>query len=440
VLSFAVVGAGPASAAGWGRPFQIAAPVLRDVIPAEIGFSPAGDAAVVFGAQDEDDPASSDAFVALRSAARKGGLAAGKSGRPRQVPGAQQILDLAYDGTSLELLAGESPPGESCCSSVHALAWAGSGRFRSSRQLVAGLAGATLARLVNLPGRLLAAIATERGVWVSQTPAAQPDGTQTAATRGFGAAKRLAPANELPQALDATSVAGRQSILAWTARTGQSTEPGPRTLYVSTGSPGRAPARVRAAIVVPLGHSIDELALAAGPSAPTVAWIESWYDVLGGYHSQAVVADLARTVRPRTLSPAGELASGLALAGDARGDQALSWKACTSTAACAVRAALRPARGRFTRVQRLGAVDASQVPAITIAPTGEALLGWIDQGHVLAAQAPRAGGHFGSAQTVSRTNYAADLALAFGPAGEALAVWTQGTLAESVIGAVDRAR
>ncbi len=43
---------------------------------------------------------------------------------------------------------------------------------------------------------------------------------------------------------------------------------------------------------------------------------------------------------------------------------------------------------------------------------------------------------FGAPHTVSATNYATDLQIAFGPARTALATWTQGTLGQAVMGAV----
>jgi hypothetical protein len=410
--------ASPASA-GWSRPFRLASPASLDVIPAEIAFSPSGAAAVGFGIQDVDHPASSIAFATVRPSG--GGI-----GRPRQVPGAQEILGLAYEGTALNLLIGTAPRRMSCCSSVQAVRSVRGGGFGRARTIVSGLAGATAARLVALPGRLLAAIATGDGVWISQS----------VGEGRFPRPHRLTPAGALPETLDATSLPGGHSIVAWTASTSQSSAGEPGTIFISRGSLLRAPRGRRVAITVSAGHRIDELAVVRGSAVPTVAWIESWFDSAGLYHSQAVIADLNRNIRLRPLSPTSELASGLAFAADARGDQALSWKACTSTGACVLRATLRPAHGRFTRLQQLGSVDASQTPAVAIAPTGEALLGWINQGHVLVAQAhPRARG-FGSPQTVSATNFGADLALAFGPAREALAVWTQGTLAQSVTGSV----
>jgi hypothetical protein len=412
----------PAIASSWGRPFPLAAPSSLDVIPADIAFSTAGDAAVAFGAQDADHPASSSAFATVRSPR-------GRLTGPRRIAGAQQVLGLTFLGRNLELLVGSSRRGQSCCTSVQAVSSAGSGAFGRRRTLVGGLSGATIARVVDLPGGLLAAIASERGVWVSQSSGGN----------SFPSAHRLTPPAALPQTLDAASLPGGQSIVAWTAQS-QVTAPGPASIFISKGSGQRAPGGSHAELTVPAGHWVDELALAPGPASPAVAWIEDWYDTGGLFHSQAMVADLRRTVRPRQLSPTGELASGLAFAADGRGDQALSWKACTSAGDCTMRATLRPAHRGFAPVQQLASVDASQTPAVTVAPNGAALLGWISLGHVLVASARAGAGRFGSPQTVSGTNFAADLALDFGPAGQALAAWTQGTLAQSVIGAIYRSR
>jgi hypothetical protein len=46
---------------------------------------------------------------------------------------------------------------------------------------------------------------------------------------------------------------------------------------------------------------------------------------------------------------------------------------------------------------------------------------------------------FSAPHEVSRGNYAADLTVAFGPAGQALATWTEGPLDPIVQGAVYRA-
>ena len=397
---------------------QIAPPASLDVTPAGLAFSATGDAAVTFGVQNADNPAISNAFAVARSPR-------GRRSAPREVPGAQEILDLAYDGASVLLLAGASPAGDPCCSSVQVVRWNGARSFGRSEGLLGGLAGATAGRLVTLPGAILAAIATERGVWVSQ---AAPGGR-------FGRAFRLTPSSAQLGALDAMSMPDGESFVAWTAGPNQLSAAGPRTIMIATGSSLQPPGHAHAAITVPTGHRIDELGLAPGPFFPTVAWIESWFDSRGLYHSQAAAADLTRVERARRLSPAGELASGLAFAADDRGDQVVSWKACESAGDCTLRAALRAARGHFS-FQRLPAIDASQTPSVAVSPTGEALLGWVSQGHVLAAEARPGASRLGPARIVSPTGFAANLSLSFGPARQALAVWAQGTLAQSVIGAV----
>jgi hypothetical protein len=410
--------AATASAAGWSAPFRIAAPAALDVIPAQIAFSATGDAAVGYGVQDEDNPANSDAFTTSRSA--RGRLAGS-----RRIADAQQVLALAYDGRALELLTGTSPNGDACCSSVSAVGPGRGGGFGSAQRIVSGLSGATVAQLVAVPTGLLAAIASEHGVWVAQSP-----------TGGrFGRPQRLTASGALPESMDATSLRNGQSVVAWTARQ-SSAASGPDKVFVATGTPKAAPRRARAAITVPAGHRIDELAVAAGPGVPTVAWTESWFDVAGTYHSQAFVTDLRQRLQPRPLSAPVELAAGLTMAGDAAGDEAVAWKGCTTLGDCAVRAALRPARGRFSNAVQLPAIDASQDPAVAVSPKGVTLVGWIQHGHVLAARASRRATAFGPVAVVSATNYAADLALAFGPGRQALAAWTQGTLAQSLIGAV----
>ncbi len=71
-----------------------------------------------------------------------------------------------------------------------------------------------------------------------------------------------------------------------------------------------------------------------------------------------------------------------------------------------------------------------------MAASGESLVGWIHHGHVLVADLRLRAKKFAPFHTVSSTDYAADLTLGFGLAGDALASWSQGTLAPDVIGAV----
>jgi hypothetical protein len=178
--------------------------------------------------------------------------------------------------------------------------------------------------------------------------------------------------------------------------------------------------------------------MAPGSSAPMLAWVESWFDSKGRFHSQARVADLVGAARPRTISAPDEIAAGVTVAGDTGGDEAVAYKACSTIGTCSVAAALRPAGGHFEKRRLLGSVDAAQPPALAMSSRGEALLGWIRHGHVFAASGRSGAGRFGRTQLVSNTSFGSDLALAFGPGRAAIAAWIQGSLAPSLYGAVYR--
>ncbi len=417
----AVVGALPGRAAsGWSAPTPVAPPSPLDIVPAQIGFSAGGSAAISFGVQDEDDPADVVAQVVQRSAA--GGVSA-----PHAVPSAQAVLALAFDGPTLELLTASSPAGAACCSTAQAVPLTARGTFGRSTTLVSELTGATLGRLVALPGgRLLAAVASEDGVWVAQS----------ARDARFAPARRLTTAGEVPQSLAASALSGGATVVAWTAaNTG---EPGARQVFAAAGSLLAAPRRASAVVTVPAGHQVQELALTGRPGVATVAWIESWFDRQGRYHAQPVVADLLRRPQSHPFPDGAHAASGLTIAGDARGDQVLAWAACTSAGSCSVMAARRPAGRDYESPVRLGAIDASQSPVATISSGGEALVGWIAGGQVHVAARGATARAFGPAQVVSSTNLASDLALSFGPGREAIAVWTEGLVAPTVLEAVYR--
>jgi hypothetical protein len=410
--------AGAAGAAGWSRPFRIAGPSALDLIPAQLAFSPSDTAAVGYGVTDEDNPANSTAFDTTRTAR-------GRIARPRQIRGAQQVLAMGYDGQALELLAGASEKGNPCCSSVQATSISPNGRAGRARTIVSGLAGATEARLLPTQKGLLAAVASERGVWVSQ---ASPGSR-------LGPATRLSGLRWLPEAMDATTLPQGQSAVVWSARPGAQAT-GPTMIFIARGTAKRAPRGAADAVTVANGHRIDELAIAAGPSGPSLAWIESWFDTIGVYHSALSVADLRGRLHPKPLSAAGELATGLSFSSDAKGDQALAWKGCAVTGDCSLRAVMRPAHGRFTSVAQLPAIDSSQAPSVAVSSDGQTVLAWIQQGHVLSVQAGSHARAFGAVRTVSATNFAADLSLTFGPGRHALAAWTQGTLNQSLMGAL----
>ncbi len=429
LITAAVGAAPPAAGASWGRPFRLAAPFSLDILAPQVAFSQSGAAAVAFRVQDADNPATSTGYVSRRSSG-------GRVSRPRRVSGAQQVLGLAFDGGALELLTGHSSAGEACCGSAAVVGPSAGGSFGRSRRLLSGLAGATAGQLLSVSGRLVAAIATERGVWVAQSG---PGGDR------FGRLHLLTGSDARPEALSAAPLAAGGAIVAWIERDRRSSVP--RKLFVASGTTQSAPAAGRSVRSVPNGHRIDELAVvgssasSAGspPSAgPTLAWIESWYDGGGAYHSQLEVADLAHATKAKSFPIPGEIAAGLSFSQDAKGDQLLAWKACSPSGTCSVREALRRVNHRFTGQTRLGSIDPAEVPTASLSGSGAGLVGWIDQGHVLAAAVRPGAARFAGRHTISDTNFGADLDLGFGPTGAAIAVWSQGTLAPEVIGAVYR--
>jgi hypothetical protein len=367
--------------------------------------------------QNEENPAISQAFVSSRSAR-------GQLGAPRAVPATQEVFDLGFDGAALELLTGTAAGGMSCCDSVGALRLQG-GRFGRLRTLVAKLAGPPLGALTAVPPKgLLAAIATDRGVWVSQSRAAGR----------FSASRRLSA--QIPWAVATVALPGGRTTVAWTATDGHAATSGPNQIIAASGAASSSPRRPRVAITLGGGRQIDELALVQGGGAATATWIESWFDRGGGYRSQVALSDLGG--HPKAFPVTGQLASGLMAVGDRHGDQVVAWKSCTTTPSCTVRAAVRSAGGRFGPPTTLGAIDASEAPAATISPRGEALVGWVTGGHVVAAARTRAAAGFSAARVVSSASDATEPALAFGPGREALAVWTEGTAAPQLVGAAYR--
>jgi hypothetical protein len=305
-------------------------------------------------------------------------------------------------------------------------------RFGSATTLVRGLTGTTDGELVPLAaapkdkraGGMLAAIATQRGVWIAQTNA----------NGKFMPTVRLSFTGA-PADVAAAALPGGGGAVAWSVATGGYGAQ-PEQILFATGSSTSTPSRVRVAVTVPSGHSIDQLALQPGVGGPTLAWVESWYDSLGKFHSAVEVRDLSGSAPVETVSPSFELASDLAFASNAAGDQVLAYDGCSNSGACVARAAARRAGHRFAGALYLGPVDPSQAVAATISSQGQALVGWIEGGHVLAAAHQLQAARFARARIVSTTSYAADLTLAFGPGRDALAAWTQGTVEPVVAGAV----
>jgi hypothetical protein len=409
---------------GFGRPFQIIAPTDSDLLPAVLGYADSGTAAAAFGTYDEDEPGISAASLATQAAANP-------FTRPAKISNAQQVLSLTYLGTDLELLVGTSPHKiefgtlEPCCSKEVIVRVPKGAGFKDRHTLIEGLDGASQGTIVPADGRLLAAAADEEGVWAAQSN-----------TNGrFGRTHALAPAGSFTQTMDAAGLSNGRTIVVWTARTSQFA-PGPIAIYDAVGTPNSGPSKAAIAINVPASHEIDELAVAAHGAIPTVAWIESWYDGAGAFHSQAFAEDLAGAHRAQPVSSPTVLASGLALGSGANGDEVIAFRACTLADTCTVEAATRRA-GHFAAAASLGAIEASQKPVVAESPTGYAMVGWVNPlGNVNAAIAPAATGHFAGAYRVSKSGYASDLTAAFAPTGNTATVaWTQGTYEESLVGA-----
>ena len=412
----------PAAQAGWGRSFEFEPPGTLDLSAPQLAFSAAGAAAAGFAVQDVDTPGASQAYVTSRSAH-------GSVGTPRPIGSAEQILGLSFDGPALELLTGNSPSALSCCSAAQVVRVTGGGALQRPRTLVSGLTGATEGQLLTVGQGMLAAVATERGVWA----------VQAARANRFGAPHRLSGAGETPGSLSAAWLGGQNSVIAWTAARGLAGALDPRTIYYADGSKTGGPRRAHTLLSVPSGDAIDEFEIAPRGSGATAAWVESWYDRRGNFHSQVEAADFGSHPGIRALSPADETASGLSIAADAAGDQAVSWKACDQTGSCTVDAVLRGSVGVFGADARLGALDASQAPSAAVGAQGQAIVGWVRYGHPVASAGSTASHRFGSVQVLSSTIYAFDLTVGFGPGRDALAAWTQGTLNPSVVGAAYRA-
>jgi hypothetical protein len=412
----------PVRASGWSKPFQFQKPGTLDALAPQLAFAPGGASAAAFGTLQVDVPGSAQAQYVTRTAG-------GRVGSVRDVPGARRVLALTYDGPRLELLAGTGAKGQDCCSAVEAIRVASGGAPQRPHRLVGGLAGFTQGSLLTLAGgRMLAAIATERGVWVAQSANSDQFGTQ----------HRISPNGQVPVSMDAAWLGKDNSIVAWTAGSGNVTgATTPRQIFVAEGSSSRAPKGAHVVVTVPSGHRIDQLSVARGANGATLAWIESWYDKRGAYHSQVEVADVGDIgshppphPSVHALSPSGRIASGMTLVADTSGDQGTTWESCTSAGTCTVQGAGREAGGSFSGARTLGSIDPTQQPSLAISPSGQLIVGWEQGGRPIASVG------FGKPKLVSSTTFAYAVTVAYGPKRVAMVTWDQGTLNPSVVAAV----
>jgi hypothetical protein len=410
-----------AAASGWERAFRLAGPETLDITAPRLAIAASGTVAVAYSRYDQDSPAKSQAYLVLRSPQ-------GRVTGPRAVAGAQEVLDLSYSRSTLGVLFGGSERGKVCCSYARVGSVSGGGLGRT-QTVVDGLAGFSLGRLIALgSGRLLAAVATERGVWAAQSD-----------SQGrFGPTRHLSDKRRSPWSLAATVLPSASTFIGWTQAAQQPGGPGPRSLTVAQGSASAGPRSGRTAFSVPAGHQLEEVALAPGRGTATAGWVESWFGSDRSYHSQAVVTDLAGRARGRAFPINGTVASGVTAAGDGSGENVVAWKACDRAAVCAVWAVFRRSGGRLSSPARLGSIDASQVPVAAIGARGRAVVGWVAGGHVLAAARGPSSHGFSAPQTVRTSSFAHDLTMAIAADGSIVAAWTEGTLHPSVVGAFFR--
>lgn len=416
----AVAFAAPAAQAAWGPAFEFTKPGSLDLIPAQLALAPSGASAAAFGVQDVDTPGDSQAYVTSRSAR-------GVVGNPLAIGSAQEVIGLGYDGSALELLTGTAPSSLACCSAVQAVRLTGGGAVGRPRTLVGGLTGPAYGQLLTLGnGGMLASVATERAVWVVQS------------SRGdrFGSQHRLGSASQIPQSMASAWLGGESTIVAWTSAKGPTGVAEPRTINFALGSRRGAPSKVKSLLTVPGGHRIDQLEVARRGSGATVAWVESWDDRRGNFHSEVRAADVAANPGIRTLAGSSAPASGVDIAADAAGDQEVSWKSCRPNGSCTVSVAVRGAKSTFGPYSSFGQIDPAQTASVAVGPAGRTIVAWIRSGRPMAAVGSAGNRRFGAVRTLSsRALFASDLTVAYGPRRTAIAAWSQGTLNPSVVGA-----
>ncbi len=403
----------PASAAGWDRPVRIAGPFAADLQAPIVVTSPPRTVLVATGTSDIDAPAGARAAIVLR-------VGGGRYRPPHFLSGLQQVLGAGFVAGRFVLLGGGSPSGQACCSQVVEV----DARLRR-RTILTGLAGPAVARTVAFPRGLLAAVATGQGVWAAWTAAG---GTALPVLR------RLDRRGEFPQTLAAAALPHGRVAVVWSASSATEIG-GADVIELAAGGDRSGPSGAHVIVRAGSGHTIDELAIVGTPGPPTVAWVESWADGLGRVHSEVRAIPLGGRRSVQRLSPAAEAASGLTAATGGRGSEVISFRSCTVSGTCVARAAVRvPRAGRFDASARLGATDGSEPLPAAVTARDLAVVGWVDGGIVRAATVR--GGRFGRAVRLSPTRLGADLTIAAGPGLGAIAVWSQATVSQQLIGAV----
>ena len=375
-LGLAALAPGGAAAAGWSAPFHLAGPFAGQATRTIASLASSGELLAGFSVFHVDDPAVSQGWLATRPKH-------GRAAPPRGLRGVAQVLDVTFDRRRPVALG---------VAGTEAVLVDGASR----RTLRAVLDGPALGRLEpQAGGRILAAVASAGGVWEGSGGRTRLLGGRTSTALSLASAR----------------TAGGRTGLAWLVH-GRAMLASPST---------------QVALVAGRGHALDGLALAPDGKRFTLAVVESWVD-RRGYHS---VVRIGRT----TFAAAGEAASDVTLAGDARVAQVLAFEGCERSGRCWVQVAYRSRGGRFSAPVRVGTVDPGEAPAAAVSSGGNAVVGWVYRGRVYAVRrAPGAAG-WGPARRLDRTPYASGLSLAGGARSEVAAVWVQGTVSPEVMGA-----
>jgi hypothetical protein len=414
---------------------KLVAPVDADLLPPTIAISPTGSVAIGYGVTSENAPQDASAELIAGTVRQRGALGA-RLGKPEQVPSAQRVLAVGTLGGQLELLTGDGDGGSltgdpaatgvQCCTEMDAQGRIAGGLYTAGQALVSGLDGGGSATLVPEPSGALAILASGNGIWTAY-------GSNHKAS--FGATSQLAAFSGQPPAVAAGTLAGGRALIVWTEpRTALNVATKRQSVYYAVAPAGGAPGSRRLAFTVPAGYSVSQVAAARQGGVASIAWVESWFDITGRYHSQVYAADLhgRRAVATHAISPVGEIATQLSFAGGTSGPELLTWQACTPRATtCTAQAALRPRGAAWRRAVRLGAIGPSDAPVAAMTSRGTALVGWVDAGGVKLASAPAGTTRF-SARRLDRSTTAAHLTLATGPRGDAAAVWTDGLARQSL--------
>jgi hypothetical protein len=440
----------------WSAAVELAKPAGADLQPPTLGISPSGNVSVGYGVTPEDAP--QDAYAALivgrggsvrtvttklhghKITQQKGTLGA-RFEPPELVPAAEQVLALGTLGGQPELLTGDgnggaltgdAASGVACCTDTGAQGRVSRGLYTGLHSFATETDGGALGTLVPEVRGALAIVAGADGIWTAY-------GSNR---KGFrGPAHELAAFKGQPPTVAVGTLSGGRGVVVWTEPRNASVVPSKsQKVYYAVAPAGKPAGTRRLALSVPAGYSVSQVAVTRGRVA-NIAWVESWLDVRGKYHSRVYTAQIAgrRAVKRRVVSPVNVIASQISFAGGA-GHELLTWQACAPHGtSCEAQARLRLSASHWSSVARLGEIDAGGGPVAAMTTRGTALVAWVSRGDVMTVNCAKDARKFTpKARRLGRSGRAAQLTLAAGPLGTAAAVWTNGTVNQSLHAALYR--